>query len=108
MVRFTYRDKKYELTFTRETAKAAEKAGLVTDRDAFTNRPVNSLDLLYHYAFMAKHADEDPNVIDEIIPKLKDKDGLVANLLKDFNATYETLIEEPEDEKNAIKWEADD
>lgn len=108
MVRFTYKGKKYELTFTRETAKEAEKAGLVTDRDSFSGRPINSLELLYRYAFLAKHPDEDPNVIDEIVPKLKDKDGLVTSLLKDFNATFETLIEEPEDEKNAIEWEADD
>ena len=105
MIRFTYKDKKYELTFTRETAKAAEQAGLVTDQSSFSRMPINSLELLYHYSFMAKHPDEDPNVIDEIIPKLKGKSDIITNLLKDFNATFETLIEEPKDEKNAIEWE---
>lgn len=104
MIEFTYNDKKYTLTFNRETAKMAEQKGFRLDEDSLEKMPLTQLDILYHFAFKAKQPTMSDKKINEIVPLLQGKKDLISELIKDFSQTYESLLGEP-DEKNAIKWE---
>lgn len=106
MIKFTHDNKKYELTFTRETAKAAEKAGVKLDKNAFGNLPLNVITALVTQSFQAKQPDMTEDECMAIYENIGKKDDFIANLIKDFSTTYETLMSEP-DPKNEIKWESE-
>lgn len=106
MIKFTYVDKQYELTFTRETAKRAERAGVKLDGNVFEELPLNVITALVTNAFAAKQPRMTEDECMAVYEKIGNKDDFVAELVKDFSATYETLMSEP-DPKNAIKWEAE-
>ena len=106
MVSFKYNEKEYNLTFTRETAKEAERRGLQIDTDVISEMPLNSFDTLAICSFEANHPELTEDERLEIIAKLNGKGNLelYKALYKEFAQTFESLLGEP-DEKNAIKWE---
>lgn len=105
MLKFTYNNKNYELKYTRSTAKDAEKAGVKLKSTVFEDLPLNVITALVTYSFKTNHPEMTEDECMDIYENIEGKDEFVANLVKDFSSTYETLMSEP-DPKNAIKWES--
>ncbi|HIW86609.1 MAG TPA: DUF5055 domain-containing protein [Candidatus Eubacterium faecipullorum] len=103
MIKFKYGDEEYKLTFTRQTASDAEKAGFKFDKKKIEDMPVTSVIVLETYAFKAMHPDIDDDTALDIVSNFKNKDGLIQALMKEYSNAIDTLMSEP-DAKNAIEW----
>ncbi len=105
MPKFTYDNKNYVLTFTRETAKEAEKHGVTLEKKKYEELPLNSITALVTFSFKANHPEMSEDDCMQIYKNISNKEDFIAALLTDFSKTYETIMAEP-DPKNAIKWES--
>lgn len=109
MINFKYGEKEYTLTFTRQTASDAERAGFVFDKEKMENLPVTSIMILEAYSFKANHPEVTEDEALNIISKLKgkdkqDNDTLVNALMKEYSNAIETLMSGFDESKNGIEW----
>ena len=100
MVEFDYEGRHYKLGFNRKTAAAIERAGY--SNEAIDKMPNVVIPLLVQGAFQLNHKHLRSDEIDEIFGGLKDRDGFVAALIKEYNKTFETLMSE----SGEIEWTA--
>lgn len=100
---FEYQGKEYILEFTRATVKEMEREGFKS-ADVI-NKPMLTLPKLFAGAFKAHHRYTKAKIIEEMFDKFTNKNVLIDKLAEMYVEPIETLMEEPEDEGNAIAWE---
>lgn len=110
-INFTHDGKDYKLGFTRDSVIATENMGFVFSE--VYAKPVKSLTLLWHGAFIEHHPEstyaEREALFEKISQKKKDaaeddkKASLLDALLDLYTAPIESLVDE-EHSKNAIEW----
>jgi hypothetical protein len=102
---FEHNGKEYCLEYTRESVKAMEREGFsISD---VLEKPMLNLPKLFAGAFKAHHKwGVKPIEIDEIFKKFKNKEALFEKLVEMYNEPMEAMLDEPENEGNAIAWEA--
>lgn len=79
--------KRYELDFSRDSVKAAEKAGLKLDRADDT--PRTSLELLFFYAFRMHHPTMSKEKTDDLLGKMG---GMTTKLIDRLGALYNQAL----------------
>ena len=105
-INFKYNDKEYTLEFTRNTISTLERQGFVP-QDLLT-KPMTMLPTLFRGSFLAHHPFVKQDVVDEIFSLMKDKQGLLNQLVEMYNEPIESLISEPNDDEKNVVWTATD
>lgn len=105
-INLTYNNVPYVLEYDRATIKLLEANGF--DIDNFLEKPMNNIELVFTGAFTKNHRKVSQNLIDEIYKKCPDKTGLMNALLKMIRESYDSLLEDPEDNEGNAKWEVVD
>lgn len=103
-IRLEYKDKVYNLEYTRATAMKMEDAGL--NLDNVEAKPMRTLTMLFQGAFLAHHRNVQPGVIEELLNAIPDKDGLFKRLAEMYTEPAEALFDEPEASEGNAKWDA--
>ena len=105
----TYKDKDYELEFSRATAKSIEDQGFVIDK--LTEKPATMVPLLVYGAFMKNNQGIKRKLVDEIYDNLINKagkdgeEGFIAILAEMYAETVSSLMgDAPVDEGNVATW----
>ncbi len=102
---FEHKGKEYTLEFTRESVKQMEREGFVAND--IISKPMLTLPKLFAGAFLAHHKfDVKPKQIDEIFDLFKNKQALVGKLAEMYAEPMEALMDDNDDEGNAIAWDA--
>jgi hypothetical protein len=99
-LRFKIDGKEYKLAYTRETVIETENMGF--NINDILAKPISSLTLLWHGAFLAHHDSLTNAEVDELFDKVSKK-GLMDALIDLYKAPVESLFDE-ENSKNAVKW----
>lgn len=103
MIKLTYKDKEYQLTFTRESVKEMESKGFrINELDT---KPITMLPLLFSGAFIAKHRGTKPKLIDEIYDEIPNKEELIGALGEMYAETLNSLFKG--NDKGNVKWEVE-
>lgn len=106
-INLTWKGETYTLEYNRMSVKMLEQSGFVLDE--FLKKPMTNIELVFAGAFIKNHKKVQQQVIDEIFSKLANKDGLIVQLQKMIQETYESLLEEPdENEEGNASWEVID
>lgn len=96
-----YNKRQYILEFTRESVVALERSGFkIGDLADYPNL---MLPKLFFGAFKANHPSVRQKLTDEILDKIKNKNGLIDKLTEMYAEPLETLFD---DEKGNVEWEA--
>lgn len=102
---FEYNDKKYCLEFSRATARLMESNGF--NPNELSEKMQVRLPELWAGAFLMHHRATNPKVIEEIYGNITKKQELFEKLTEMYMATYESLLEEPEeDNPGNVIWTA--
>ncbi|MCI9092661.1 MAG: DUF5055 domain-containing protein [Coprobacillus sp.] len=102
-INFTYKDEDYKLEFTRHSIEVMESQGInISD---IGNKIVSSIPMLFRFSFLAHHKKMEAKDIDEMYKLFIDKMALSNALFEMLDETINTLFDDPDDSKNAIKWE---
>lgn len=99
---FDYKGQRYELTFTRKTAKTLMSNGLTLE--SITNNPLEAVPRLFSGAFNANHARVPLNQREEMFELIGDKEELLSALYELFVEPIGELMDEPKDESVKINW----
>ena len=106
-INLTWKGETYTLEYNRMAVRMLEQSGFVLDE--FLKKPMTNIELVFAGAFIKNHKKVQQQVIDEIFSKLSNKDGLIVELQKMIQETYESLLEEPdENEEGNASWEVID
>lgn len=104
-INLEYEGKTYTLEFTRESIKQMEREGFLLEDVA--RKPMLTLPLFFAGAFKAHHKyDAKPKKIEEIFEKIDDKSALFSKLLDMYQYPMEEMIDNENNEGNAIAWDA--
>ncbi len=104
----TYKEKEYDLEFSRATAQAIEDQGFVLDD--LGRKPAKMIPLLVYGAFMKNNRGIKRSLVDEIYANIQSKVGeeeesFVAVLAEMYAETVSTLMgDNNADEGNAATW----
>ena len=101
-INFTYKDVPYTLEYNRDSITKLEQVGFVASE--FMKTPMKSIDLAFKGAFLKNHRKTSEDLIDEIYKNIKNKENLIATLIKMIDECYETLFDDEENEGN-IEWD---
>ena len=104
LVSFEHEGKEYTLCFSRRTVEKLEKLGF--EGGALDNKMMTMLPMFFWGAFLAKQPFMKKENTDKILPLFKNKEALYEKLSELYNEPMAALIDDPEDEGNAIAWEA--
>lgn len=103
-ITFTYKDREYELGYTRKTVKAMEANGFDIKSITESTSPVTMITELFSGAFLANHKYVKRELIDEIYDSLAAKQDIIAALIEMYMEAVNSLFEEVGDEGNATIW----
>ena len=103
-INFDYNGKHYCLEYNREAVKRMEAAGFKPGESGAT--PMIELDMLWAGAFYKNHRKTSSRVIEEILDKMKDKVKLLETLRNMVAETYNSLMDEDEDDEGNVEWTA--
>ena len=95
--------KKYELGFTRESALAAEEAGMNTVNPQ-EKGILNFLDKLFFFAFKTYQPNMTEDEVRDIVAKIPQKDELGKALGEIYNSTLSYLSEPDADSEGNAMW----
>lgn len=104
----TYKNREYNLEYSRSVVKQMEQQGFVLEQ--ISERPVNMIPLLVYGAFIKNHKGIKRNLVDEIYEHITDKigdgeNGFIQALLEMYSETVNTLMDNNSvDEGNAATW----
>lgn len=102
---FEHNGKKYCLEFNRATARMMESNGF--NPNEISDKMQMRLPELWAGAFLMHHRTTNPKVIEEIYSNITNKQGLFEKLTEMYMYTYESLLDEPdEDNPGNITWTA--
>lgn len=102
-INFDYNGKHYCLEYTREAVKRMEAAGFKPGESGLT--PLLELDMLWAGSFYKNHRGVSSRVIEELLDKMTNKDKLLEALRTMVAETYESLMENEDNEGN-VEWTA--
>lgn len=88
----TYDNVAYTLEFSRKTVMAMEDSGFELD----LAKPNSMVDRLFYGAFQMHHKKIDREKVRNIWSEQRDKEGLLAELVKLYKAPLDDLMAEPE------------
>lgn len=104
-IKFEYEGKEYTLEFTRDSIKQMEREGFVLDN--VVKKPMLTLPIFFAGAFKAHHRfDAKQKKIEEMFEKFTNKQALFEKLLDMYQYPMETMIDDENNEGNAIAWDA--
>ena len=105
----TYKNKDYDLEFSRATAKAIEDQGFILDQ--IGEKPATMIPLLVYGAFMKNNRGIKRGLVDEIYENLvkkvgnENEEGFIQVLGEMYAETVSTLTDDSNiDEGNAATW----
>ena len=108
-ITITYKQKDYDLEYSRTTAAQIEDQGFSLDQ--LTEKPVKMIPLLFYGAFLKHNRGIKRQLVDEIFENLVNKagdngdDGIIAILAEMYAETVQTLTDsQAVDEGNAAVW----
>ena len=91
----------YELTFTRDSVEATERAGFqIGQYTQMTNLLSNSRALFYG-AFFARNKGIKRKLVDDMLAHIEDKEGLMAALMEMYADSIKALVATDEEDKTA-------
>jgi hypothetical protein len=99
-ITLNYKDKDYELEYTRQSVRMMESQGFVLDQ--ISSKPMTMIPMLFSGAFAKNHRGLKRALIDEILENVTDKAGLINALIEMYAETLSSLTDETENEGNAI------
>lgn len=106
-INLTYKNVPYTLEYDRMSVKILEKNGF--DINDFLAKPISNIELVFAGAFLKNHRKTKQDLIEEIFTKCKDKDKLISTLTQMIQETFESVLEEPEeDDEGNASWEVVD
>ena len=97
--------KQYFLEFNRDIVASMEDRGITLE--TAVNKPVNTIPLMFFWAFKMNHPKIRKDVTDEIwnnIPK-DGKKAITNKLMEMYSDASDTLMGEPEDDSKKVSWE---
>ena len=97
----------YELTFTRDSVEATERAGFqIGQYTQMTNLLSNSRALFYG-AFIARNKGIKRKLVDDMLAHIENKEGLMAALMEMYADSIKALVATDEEDKTAknATWE---
>lgn len=103
VLKIAYKNKQYELGFTRNTVVALERNGF--NIEDISSKPMTMLPMFWEGAFVAYNKGIKRSLMDEIYQNIRDKQGLIQALTELYAETLNTLMEEPEEDKGNATWE---
>ena len=91
-IEFDYQDKHYILEFSKRTCKLAEEEGF--NFDAFGNKPLAMLEILFRCAFYKHHKSiqYNPDLANEIWDSIDDKSGIQEALMELYAEPVQEII----------------
>ena len=108
-ITINYKQKDYDLEYTRATAAQIEDLGFSLDK--LTDKPAKMIPLLFHGAFLKHNRNIKPQLTDEIFKNLVNKSGddgesgIIGILAEMYAETVQTLTDNQNvDEGNAAVW----
>lgn len=108
-ITITYKQKDYDLEYSRTTAAQIEDQGFSLDQ--LTEKPVKMIPLLFYGAFLKHNRGIKRQLVDEIFENLVnkagdgDENGIIAILAEMYAETVQTLTDsQAVDEGNAAVW----
>lgn len=108
-ITINYKQKDYELEYSRTTAAQIEDLGFSLDK--LTDKPAKMIPLLFHGAFLKHNRGIKPQFTDEIFKNLVNKSGeesesgIIGVLAEMYAETVQTLTDNQNvDEGNAAVW----
>lgn len=96
-IRLTYKDKVYQLEFTRKSVQTMESRGFVLEN--LSKTPVTLYYELFKGAFLAHHKFLSSSLIDDIYEATTSKAKLHERLLDMYTSTLTSLLGDGEDEE---------
>lgn len=102
-IELEYKGKAYTLEFDRKQVERMERRGFSPEE--LTTKPMSSLPLLFAGAFQKHHRNLNPDIIEEILGKVKDREKLFAKLVEMYNEPILTLFDEPDEDEANIDWD---
>lgn len=94
-IEVTYKNRKYQFGFTRQTAANLENSGFVLEQ--LGDKPNVMVPLLVYHAATAYNPKIKHKLVDEIYGDLKgDKEGFIMALVEEYTAPTATLFEDNE------------
>lgn len=99
-IALTYKDKDYELEYTRQSVRMMESQGFVLEE--ISSKPMTMIPMLFSGAFAKNHRGIKRALIDEILENISDKAGLLNALIEMYAETLSSLTDETENEGNAV------
>lgn len=99
-ITLTHDDRDYTLAYTRETARTMQQSGF--DITELRSKPNIMIPLLFRGAFLAYHKDIKGKVVDDIFDKIKDRSGLISELIGMYQECVDSLFDEPEE--GNVSW----
>ena len=108
-ITITYKQKDYDLEYSRTTAAQIEDQGFSLDQ--LTEKPMKMIPMLFYGAFLKHNRGIKRQLVDEIFENLVNKtgdngdDGIIAILAEMYAETVQTLTDSVAvDEGNAAVW----
>lgn len=106
-INLTYKNVPYTLEYDRMSVKILEKNGFSIEE--FLAKPISNIEMVFAGAFLKNHRKGKQDLIEEIFSKCKDKDKLIATLTQMIQETYDSILEEPnDDDEGNASWEVVD
>ena len=103
VLKIAYKNKQYELGFTRNSVVALERNGF--NISEMSVKPMTMLPMFWEGAFAAYNKGIKRSLMDEIYQNIRDKQGLIEALTELYAETLNTLTDEPEEDKGNATWE---
>lgn len=105
-ITLTYKGTPYTLEYDRMGVKLLENAGLSIDE--FLEKPMTNIELAFSGAFMKNHKSTPQTTIDAMFNGCKDKTKLIGVLQQMIRETYDSLLEDGNDDEGNVSWEVVD
>lgn len=97
-----YNNKEYTLEFNRASVMKLETLGF--DITKVSERPLNSISLLFYGAFLMDQPHTKKELTDEILSTMKNVNALLGKLVEMYNEPIKFLADE--DSEGNVGWEA--
>lgn len=95
------RDKEYTLCLTREAVKKMEDLGF--NIQAFVNKPVSMMDILWYGGFVANHKEVSKNLAEKLMESYQEEDGDINEVIEFLAEEYSNFVNAPADTEKKKK-----
>lgn len=102
MIKLSYSGKEYVLEYDKNSIMTLERLGFTLEK--LSEQPMIMYPLVFRGAFYKNHKTAKQEDIDKIFETLKNRNNLLAALIKMINEQYEKLMSDNDNEGN-LDWE---